>query len=343
MAFKFIDYSQYRAFQTCPWYWFEKYITELVPRREAYQRDDAAAIGSLVHSGLEQWAKTREPKIAAAVIDEIGPTPEAFGLAEGMVHEYVRRYPEEAWEFLRTEEPLKFPLPGTDIPGLAKIDKYFFVPEQTTVETGIEGSTFDLSPGWWIHEYKTKDAQISRAHWNMQWEANRQADFQILALREKVGTDVQGIIVQVLEKPRLYIPKRKCKGCATTLEMPSWLPAEDGKSACPMCGNKQVLEPVKEKAPRPLAEFYRTVVTLTAERLDRAAEEIACTSRAMANMIKWGIQVQRPTREACVFPAMRRVCDYFKPHTYDAPLEEGALWERREATKYVGLEELVAV
>ncbi len=346
MPFEFIDFSQFDSFENCPWLWFEKYITQLVPRREAHQRDDAQAIGSLVHAGLEYWVKHREPKIPEAEITEIGPTPEAFNLAEGMTHEYVRRYPEEAWEFVRTEEPIRFPLAlGSPVPGLAKIDKYFYVPQQTTVESGIPGTTLDLAAGWWVHEYKTKDAQISRALWSMEWEVKRQADFQILALTDwlrhhDTGENpiVQGVLVQVLEKPRQYIPRRKCKGCGSTVELPSWLPAEGNLSACPLCGHKQELKAATDKAERPKGEFYRLVVTRTPEQLEIAEREIALVAEQMNAMASYGRDWALPTRRNCVFPAMHRVCDYFKAHTYNAPITAGAEWEHREGTRYVALE-----
>jgi hypothetical protein len=335
----FIDYSQYLKFVRCPWLWYETYVNELAPRRKDRPRDDNMAIGSLVHAGLENWTRNQLPNVSQATVDEINPTPDTLALAAGMVIEYARRYPAEQWEMVFCEEPLKFPLLGrAPLTGLAKVDKYFYVPEQTAVETGIEGEALSLAPGWWIHEYKTKSAAISRANYAMAWESNMQADFQMLALQAKLGEPPAGMIVQVLEKPRTYVPKRKCKGCQETVELASWLPTGDGQHACPLCGNRQTLKPYEPKA-EPMPAFYRLGVIRSQERLSRALGEITSVAWQMAHLAAQGLSMYRrpPNREACVHPQYGP-CAYFRNHTYDLPTTEDASMEHRDATRYVGLE-----
>ncbi len=343
----YLDYTQTRAFLTCPWKWYERYVRQLVPLHQPYQRDDTMTIGSLVHAGLENWGRNRRPEIPEAAVAELNPTPDAFNLAQGMVHQYVRVYPEENWAFVRCEEPLRFPLGLNDTEGLAKIDKYFYLPEAATIETGLEGEQMTLSPGWWIHEYKTKSAQISHSLYAKQWESGLQADFQVLALQhELVGLSgqvppyadacpqVQGVLVQVLEKPRVYIPKRKCKGCSETIEMSLWMPATDGASACPMCGNAQVLKPYEPKAQAP-PTFYRLMVTRTPERLVRAARDIVNIAFRMEEMRLMGFRdaFAIPNSEACV-NSIYGPCEYFEPHTAGMEAVEGAQFVREDTLRY---------
>jgi hypothetical protein len=68
----FIDFSQFNSFQKCPWFWAERYLRGYKQTYAgALQRDDAMAIGSLVHDGLEQYYKNSCPMITAATVEEI--------------------------------------------------------------------------------------------------------------------------------------------------------------------------------------------------------------------------------------------------------------------------------
>src|SRR5581483_4569462 len=145
---------------------------------------------------------------------------------ESLVRGYVMKYPREKWPVESTEEAVTFPVLEETM-GVAKLDGYFYVPEDTTVESGLPGSTITLSRGWWSREYKTKSPGVHRPTWIEEWSTKRQADFQLLALKDLLTRkghnpdEVQGVMVSVLEKPREYTPKRKCKGCGETFELGS--------------------------------------------------------------------------------------------------------------------------
>ena len=251
-----IDYSQYKTWQHCPWAWFEKYVNRRQKRWPQGMRDDALAIGSLVHSGLECWYKEGIISIPEATIVKTNPTPEALRMCQRLVHGYVQTYPREAWELIKTEQPLRFSLiEGCD--GLAKIDLYFYIAQPTVVESGLPGYEITLNPGWWIQEYKTKSVYTSVGDFMQSWVTNMQADFQMLALngyldktegvehRRSINNErVNGLLINILEKPKDYIPRRKCQRCEEYYNFSSWI-EKGNKHACPVCGNEQSLKPVK--------------------------------------------------------------------------------------------------
>ena len=106
----YIDHSQYALFNRCSELWRLKYLEglRLRPRRE--QRDDPLALGSLVHSGLEQYYHNRPAKPSSSVIDEVGPTPECLSLAQHMLMHYERVYPREPFDLAVIEKPFERPL-----------------------------------------------------------------------------------------------------------------------------------------------------------------------------------------------------------------------------------------
>jgi hypothetical protein len=353
--FNFIDYSQWGAWWRCRWYWYERYVNQRQRRVEG-QRDDALTFGGMVHDGLRHWAESRLPAISKETVEELNPTPECFAQAQELVQEYVRRYPNEEWEMTRVEEPLTFGLglafqdqwgelfnfhtiPPPAV-GLAKIDAYFYNPTQRDVESGLTDYTLSLQPGWWIREYKTKDAGRNRANWMRRWETNMQASFQMLALQEKIGEPVQGTLVCVLEKPKMYVPKRKCKGCQELYEMASYLPTGDGQHACPMCGHTQKLKPYESKTQhRP--EFYRMKALRTQEELARDRGRIGEVALAMERMRQEGLESTSPNTEACVHDWFGS-CEYYNPHIRGFDSAEEPTLEERDARKYVELERLIA-
>lgn len=330
----FIDYSQYRIWSKCPWAWYWRYVRGWAKKFEG-QRKDALCMGSLVHDGLEQFGKTGVPRITEETILEMTPTPEALGVARDMVEEYAKLYPGEEWEIHRFEQPLRFPLlPHKQ--GLAKVDAYFYNPEQKQLESGLPGYELSLSPGWWIREYKTKDAGLSRANWNQNWEVNMQASFQMLALQEQIKEPVQGVLVSVLEKPRMYIPKRKCKGCGESFEMGLYLSTGDGH-ACPSCGTVQKLS-VYEPKVKLTPQFYRVVAVRNEEQLKQALSEITQTADLMDALgeAEHEVVTVPPTRENCVHP-IYGTCEYYKLDTYGIPPEEDEFLEQRDPIRYVQL------
>ena len=340
-----IDYSAWRAWQTCPAFWYEKYITKRQPRWPSKLRDDALCMGCLVHGGLENWQKNRQIEIPQGVIDEVTPTPDCLQGALELVWGYTQRYSEEHWPLILTEAPVLFGLRNptcngcgpvqeclydcggskmdrdTEILGLAKVDAYFYVPEPTEIESGQEGLTLTLSEGWWVHEYKTKSPDIPMGLFMKRWATNMQASFQILALQEKLGgKPVQGVLVNVLEKPRRYLPKRTCKGCQGKWEFASWLPSGLGGWACPVCGNIQKLQALKEDPVQTPPAYYRMVVTRTEAQLAKARADMIVVGDRMAAMATQGMGSEPWAFENCI--AWKKPCQYYDNHLYQIPTTE---------------------
>ena len=328
-----VDYSQYKEWSFCPHSWFEKYVNKKV-MRSVGMNDGAMTLGSLVHAGLENWHGEGTPEIPQKVVEEQNPTPEALGIAQQMVLGYVRRYPTEPWTPTALEKPLVRNCRGFDV--LAKVDGYFVVDEAMQVEDGNGGILF-LNPGVYGLETKTRDATQDRARYMQRWQVNMQADFQLLALREVVDDmnidssyegahwvpeprQLQGIIINVIDKPRPYVPKRTCKGCKQVSYFNQWIVSPDGRYACPVCKYEQVLQPLKPVPPKEF-DYWRMMVTRTPEQLERALGEIQQVAFEMDRMEKFqhlppqgeGCVVP-PTKEMCVHPITGKVCQYFRPH-----------------------------
>lgn len=337
MPIPFIDYSQYSKWHFCSWAWYEIYVNKRKKAWPAAQRDDALCLGSLVHSGLEQFYKKGQPHIDEKVIEESTPTPDCLGLAQSLIYGYIQNFPGEQWQLNFTEAPLRFPLiEGWD--GLAKLDRYFYVPEATGVPSGIPGYEIRLNPGWWIHEYKTKSSYVNTGDWIRQWTVKKQADFQMLALQNEIAEQfkrsdarvvggtwampVNGLLINVIEKPKDYIPKRKCKVCEKSWDFSSWIAVGEGYS-CPMCGNVQRLKAVKIEEHDDTAQCFRVVVERTASQLEASKKEIAAVAIQMrdmqAVMSLEEAQSFPPNREACLDLSKKygQECDYFRPHNYE--------------------------
>jgi hypothetical protein len=337
---KFIDYSQYKNWCKCPWAWYNRYVAGYQKIRPGQQRD-AMTLGSLVHNGLHNHHEKGVPVISEATIESCQPTPDCLDSANLLVQEYVRLYPNEEFEIQGFEEPLVWELPCSgDLHGLAKVDAYFYNPTQCEIETGLPDQIMSLEPGWWLREYKTKDASIDRAKWNAGWTANMQANFQMLALAHKIGEPVKGVIVSVLEKPRVYIPKRKCKGCGEQIEMALYLTAPDGQSSCPMCGTIQMLKEYEPKV-RAIPQFYRTRAIRTPEELVCSEYEIVKIAKAMDQMRERGQEMSSPNRESCVHTIFG-LCEFYNTCVNHEEMETDPWLEKRDPTKYVELERMVS-
>jgi len=316
----FLDYSQYYLWHRCPAFWYEKTINRREPRLPETQRSDALCVGSLVHSGLEVWQKTHQVSIPQGTLDEMNPTPETFNLCMSMIYGYAKTYPEERWPLIRTEEPLRFPL-LEDLDGLAKLDEYFYVEELTSIPAGVFGQEITLTPGWWIQEYKTKDPGIDLGMWMRRWEANMQASFQLLALEHHLKTTTafdrqgpEGILLTILEKPKLYEPKRKCKSCLKQYPFDLWLPSGEGLYGCPVCGNMQKVAKLKENPVTSEPAFYRMLVQRSDERLQRDLKQLRGIGTSMFWMQENGLEGAAWNTEACIDPKMNRQCPYFNNH-----------------------------
>ena len=361
-----IDYSAYSSYLFCPWKYYENYISQR-QLRYVGQRSDPLCLGSLVHNALDNFAKTGKPFVDEETIKENNPTPETMQMCEMLVMGYLRKYPAEQWPVELAEQPLVFPLsdtnPGvynghgtndnTDIQGLAKLDGYFYVPEDTTIESGIEGSTITLSRGWWGKEFKTKAHGRRRSDWVKEWQTKRQADFQILALQHHLqqqpwewfqeravsnAATVQGILVCVLEKPHEYKPMRKCEKCKGSYELYLYTPMEHG-FRCPACDTVQSLSPYIPKVPK-IPEYFRISIVRSPEQLVVAKQEITEVAIRMERMREQGMASEIPNRDACVNNVYRSECPYFLPHTYGGSTATDARYVQVDATKYRGLVEV---
>jgi len=337
-----IDYSQYSLWNFCPWAWYERYVGQ---RALPYtgQRSDPLCLGSLVHNALDNFSKEGKPYVDDATMTENNPTKDTYELALMLVHGYLRKYPKEIWPVERAEQPLRFPLDydfsgHVNLEGLAKLDGYFYVPEDTTINHGIDGSTLTLARGWWAKEFKTKAHGRNRAEWVKEWQTKRQADFQILALLEllfKKEEPIQGVLVSVLEKPHEYTPRRKCVKCKDQYDLASFIPQAEG-FMCPVCGAVQELSPYIPKVPKE-PSYFRITVTRTPEQLVVAKNEIQRVAQAMERMRVEGMDSVLPNRDACVNNVHRRECEYHAPHTYGGTTKEDRRYVQIEATKYMGV------
>ena len=356
-----IDYSQTALWNFCKWAWYERYVNQRQFRYTG-QRSDPLCLGSLVHNALDNFAKYGRPSFDEETMVENNPTNETVQLAQVLVEGYLKKYPAERWPVERTEQPLRFPIDGPLVAnnvdgrwGLAKLDGYFYVPTDTTIESGsgLDGDTITLSRGWWAKEYKTKAHGVDRAKWIREWQTKRQADFQILALQNMLRSrdhrgvqekfhiaadaPVQGVLVCVLEKPYEHTPQRTCKNkaCKGKFDMMLYIPRPDGY-ACPMCGFVQPLKPYTPTAASQ-PEFFRITVVRKPEQLEVAREEIRRTAIEMEDMRRNGMDSRLPNRDACVNNVHRRQCEYFDPHTYGGTTETNPSFVQIDATKYMGV------
>jgi len=326
---QFIDYSQYAAYQQCPWKWYERYVRGLELPPYDGRSNSSRTIGSLFHEGIAAYYRTGTPDISQSVIDAHNAAPEAVVTARLCLERWLREYATEA-AFVTThiEEPIRADLPtfAGSIPILAKIDTYGEVPPDTYIYSGDSlNERLYLQPGYWIIEHKTKSAEQRRDIYSKSWQTNKQADFQILALQYHLQAPVQGLIVNVVEKPRNSPPRRKCKGCGTYCDYSSYLPdsASPGKYCCPLCGHTQSLTPLGV-AVNYSPETYRLIVTRAPEVLRASISSIDQVFDRMCILEDrgWPSPWISPTYSSCVHP-FYGPCDYFEPHSVNVSATEG--------------------
>jgi hypothetical protein len=328
-----IDFSQFSTYQYCPLKWYERYQQRRVPK-QTRQRDDAMALGSLVHDGLQNWFQNGSPTVLEGSVEEVNPTPDTLQTANFLLQAYVMRYPREEFALQGLEEPLTFPIGMDDWMGMAKIDRYFEVnaPGYELV-ANEDGHTIYLEPGIWIMEHKTKSASKKRSTYMLGWEVNRQASFQLLAAKHKFGDKVRGIIVNVIEKPREYVPRRKCGGCNEMYELASFIPAFEGKYSCQVCGFVQKLSPYKPQKER-TCSFFRIKVTRDANALEQHLGEIVQMADRMKAAMNGGFMM--PTTTNCVHDQYGP-CEYFNNHLYNISVLDDPDMEEKDTSKYMGL------
>jgi len=331
----FIDYSQYKTWTDCEYKWVERYLRGMRREPKPGQKDDAQTVGSLTHAGLQALRLTGKPDIPDEAIAKYTPTPEALTAARSLLLGYIRAYPgeQDITDRYFCEDPLRFPLPRSRWQGLAKIDSYFLNKETRTIPDGL-GSVIGLSPGWWVHEYKTKDASRDVGKYVMGWRMNMQPSFQMLALANQIGVPIQGVIVNVLERTKPYHPKRTCKGCKKQTEFRDWIPAArlgENVYTCPECYNTQVLEVPEAKIVQP-NKYYRLAVQRNEDELVRDITEIDAVAQRMEQLVA-GTTPIRAT-ERCV-DSVWGPCEYFDPHSSNRPASDWRGFINIEATDYV--------
>lgn len=333
MSNKFIDYSQWKEYFFCQLSWYEKY--RLFTRKAITgQQSDVMTLGSLVHAGLQHYRETGQASIPETAISEYNPTPECMAWGLELLLGWVRNYSSEDFTRYYCEQPLRFPL-HPEMDGLAKVDSYMRLTEPRTIESGL-GDSFTLQPGIWIHEYKTKGADKDVGKYISAWRMNMQANFQMLALQATLGEPVQGMLVNVLEKPKEYQPKRTCKTCKAINELRNWEPTGNGYS-CPGCSAIQDLDTTDKSKVKRIPSYYRIMVTRTANELATAKEEIY---QVAEDMLAIDAGKRQPSRslEDCAETKWYRACDFFGPHSAgQAALSYGNDFVKIDTLRYVTL------
>lgn len=329
----------------CPWKWYENYVCGM-QKRYVGQRDDALALGSLTHNLLDNLQRIGRIEYSTEVLLEINPTVECQELGIMLVRGYLMKYPNEYWEMEYPEKAVEFPLVSStsnwviDWTGIAKLDRYFYVPEDTTIESGLPGQMLTLGKGWWAQEFKTKSHGIRRDVWMKEWMSKRQADFQLLALqaelgRNKTGSTLRGVLVSVLEKPREYTPMRKCKDCKGSYELSAYREHENG-NICPMCGSIQKVTPYKPTVAN-TPEYFRLIVTRTPDQLETARREIMMVTEMMEDMRERGRDSVVPNRDNCISNRYHTECSYAENHTAGNPVGEPQ-FVQIDPYKYIGIQ-----
>ena len=328
-----LDFTQYSTFLECPYLWYEKYVKGLERIRDTGRVNNSRVIGSLVHKGLERFFKTGDLILEQLDAEELDAAPEALYTARTLLEGYIQNYSGEELlkNTIHTEEPLQFTstIGYWEVPCVAKVDSYTLLPEATEIRDAQQSHYCE--PGYWIIEHKTKSSELNRAKYAQAWIANVQADFQIMALESVVRAPVQGLIVNVLEKPRNSAPRRKCRGCGQYSEYSSWLPAEDLKHSCPYCGATQKLSPLGP-ADSYAGDYYRIIVQTNLARreaLQHSIQNVWGEMQDLRQCTTFAPYVATYNFRSCVHP-IYGPCEFFEPHNTWTGAQEGPLYRIKE-------------
>lgn len=259
-----IDFTQFTAWQRCPWYWYERYVRCLAKPRTG-PTDDALTIGALVHSAIENLLARGVTDIQPR--DDIQPTRDAVDMARMMVSAYVATFPPggDGWRVERVEAPLR------DGPIVAKVDALFRVEADATVADGT-GHILALEPGLWALEHKTTSAATPRDVFMRRWLMDKQADFQMLV------SGARGVVINVISRPSQRKSTRTCTACGADSDVAfvNW-----DAPACTVCGARQ-----RWQKPRPAdpPTVWRFAVTRTADQLATAKRQILSVLADMERM-----------------------------------------------------------
>jgi hypothetical protein len=329
----FLDFSQYSMYMSCPLKWYERYVRSTVRAPKEGFQDSALTLGTCVHAGLEVLRQRGVLEIPEEVFQETGVSPDYRAWALRLLQGYAAHYPGEDFPSGHCEAPLRFPLTDS-VDGLAKVDYYWKVPPGGQEIADGLGGVLHLEPGWWVKEYKTKDPSRRPGNWVLSWRMGAQADFQCLALAALTGEPAQGIIVDTLEKPALYIPQRTCKGCGAKQDLRQYTPLGGGKYRCELCKAEVALDGSdKSKTPR-VPSYYRLKVERSPQALELLHAE-ACALATEMQAIREGHAQPLRRLTHCVDQTFG-ACEYFEPHS---ALQEATGWEgfvKADTIRYVG-------
>lgn len=273
-----------------------------------------------MHEAIGGWYRADAPPLAAptipqAALEAIGAAPETASEALRLAGAYIEHYGRaEVLPMRGVEEPYARVLqeyPRIEL--VAKPDAWFdtAVPIETA-ELGV------LPAGRYSVETKTRGASGDRAAWMAQWQTSLQPSFQMFALG---GMDLEAasqirLIINVIDVPRPYEPKRTCKSCHQVAELGSWIPAGD-QYACPYCGAAQALKPYEPEREKPPV-FWRMLVSRPPSELALHRELIWDTARqmweaAVADRSDRAVALALLNPCAC-FPAWGRGCEFVQEH-----------------------------
>lgn len=295
-----IDFTQWSTYQKCPMLWYETYVNGWRKAPKDFLRDDALCIGSLYHDGQEQMLRTGQPNITQAVIDEMTPKPEALDMVRQMLAAYRMWAGNEPWQTITIEKPLEFSIKledGTEVLCMAKLDASVLVLEDCTIPSGLPGQVLDLKAGYYTFEHKTKAASANRAAFIRRWETDGQPLFQQYGLRQYLRDNpqlpqlpVHGTIINVAEKPNIYIPVRTCKGCKSRQDMSSYA-IRGSNYVCPLCGFENEFAAAKSTTQYDATTFYRLLLPAHDDQLiatHTLLESIVSTYANMQHMRQHG-------------------------------------------------------
>jgi hypothetical protein len=346
-----IDFTQWNTYQSCPMLWWETYVNGWRKKPADYQRDDALCIGSLYHDGMENFLRTGKAFIKQEILDEVTPKPEALEMVISMLEEYQLWAGLENWQLITIEKPLEFNIQLADdlvVPCMAKLDASVLVTSPIRIETGQVGQTEELEIGYYTYEHKTKAATSNRAAFLRRWELDAQPLFQQRALEAYIKANpqlpqlpVRGTIINVAEKPSIYIPVRTCKGCKTKQDMSSYS-IVNGQYVCVLCGHTNEFEAAKKTSARQPTTFYR--IKLPAHQMDNPTtaimlESIASTHAAMMAIREAShpaLAIANPYNgyAKCIHP-MWGPCEFTDIHTAQSTHEATLTLHQINTTKYM--------
>lgn len=316
-----IDNTQYSCFTRCQAEWGEKYCNK---QHKPYvsERDDAMAIGIAIHSVLENGYKNNNFILPLDTADELTLTSEALMEVRVMAEAYRNQYPSGPVEFDWTglEEPISFKL-DNDIEIKAKVDGYFECTEPTVIAGGV--SDIYLQPGIYAFETKSKSPGYDRGLYIADWGANMQASFQLLTLKANAATlgidpaRVKGVLVNVIERPKVYEPRRTCQGCDTLTQVKYYRLC--GKVYhCPHCDFGNTFKGAMGQARVDPPYLYRLMVERSDERLALDLHTIKQVATQMQQVANGLMPVYNRTQ--CVNMQWRKRCEYYEPHNSMVPV-----------------------